>query len=163
MTADRKRSFERTANRLDFTVRQRPRRRSEEAAARPIPQIRTRPSPFLQRGINRFLDDLYGEPRLLSDILEEGGFTPAEIATLRDDLRHFLPGVVHAWIDEWRTHLHPSEITALLRAYGLDGRPPADYEIWDEVTEQALEKVQRRLRRARLERAVLVVAKETFA
>lgn len=161
MAAKKKRAFERTANSLDLYLRPHP--AAGEAPARPTPQIRTRPSPFLQRGINHFLADLYGESRLLSDILEEGGFTPAEIATLRDDLRHFLPGVVHAWIDEWRTHLHPSEITALLRAYGLDGRPPADYEIWDEVTEQALEKVQRRLRRARLERAVLVVAQETVA
>jgi hypothetical protein len=114
----------------------------------------------MRRGSNCFLQDLYGRPRFLSEILEEGGFGPAEIATLRDELCSFLTRLVHAWIAEWRLYLEPAEIIALLRAYGLDGQPPAAYDVWDEITHQALARVQLHLRRARLERAVLVVAQE---
>ena len=117
----------------------------------------------LRRGINRFLAAVSGEPWLVSEILADGGFEPAEIARLRAESGRFLPRLVHGWIGEWSTHLEPWEITALVRAYGLDGRPPAGYEVWDEMTASALARLQGRLRRARLERVVLVVAEELLA
>lgn len=124
---------------------------------------RIRCTPYLRRGINHFLADLYDQPRLLSDILAGGGFSPAEIATLHDRLPVFLPQLVQAWVAEWRLTLPVSEITALLRAYGLDGRPPATQDVWQTVARRALGKLRLHLRRARLERVVLVVAQEVLA
>jgi hypothetical protein len=134
----------------------------------PAPHPAILPAPVrctvhLRRGLNRFLADLYGGPRLLSEILDEGGFEPAEVAWLRDRRRRYLPRLVQGWIGEWQTHLEPWEITALVRAYGLDGKAPAGYEVWSEMTVDALGKVQGRLRRARLERVALVVAGEIMA
>jgi len=59
-------------------------------------------------GINRLLEDIYGHPRRLSDILHDVGIGEDEIAWLRCDyLNAYLAGLLRRW-RSWMAEILPS-------------------------------------------------------
>jgi hypothetical protein len=75
-------------------------------------------------GINRLLEDVFKEPRLLSDILHDAGMGEDEIARLRHDhLDAYLGGLLRRW-RSWMAQILPSRRDDIIvRRYGLNGRP----------------------------------------
>jgi len=84
------------------------------------------------QSINRFLEDFYAHPRLLSDILRDAGVGEDDIDQLRrDHLDAYLAGLLRRW-RTWMVEILPSrrdDIPStgsghrIVRRYGLNGRP----------------------------------------
>ena len=91
------------------------------------PETRTRLD-----GINRLLEDIYGHPRRLSDVLRDAGMGEDEIARLRSDhLDAYLGRLLGRW-RTWMAEVLPSrrdDIPStgsghrIVRHYGLKGPP----------------------------------------
>ena len=80
-------------------------------------------------GINRLLADIYGEPRLLSEILRDGNVSQLDISRIAS---RNLPGFIEVLLATWRVAF-AGELVAgawyiLTRIYGLDGHPPMSVE-----------------------------------
>ena len=60
------------------------------------------------QSINRFLEDIYGHPRRLSDVLRDAGMGEDEIMRLRSDhLDAYLGGLLRRW-RSWMAEILPS-------------------------------------------------------
>ncbi|MCI0395504.1 MAG: hypothetical protein L0322_11265 [Chloroflexi bacterium] len=79
----------------------------------------------LQReGINRLLQDIYGAPHFLSDILREGGLSNEEIYRLRYHyLDEYLANLVRRLCVWWATTFAASQARFLILHYKLAGQP----------------------------------------
>jgi len=128
---------------------------------------------FLQ-SINRLLEDIYGHPRRLSDILRDAGLGEDKIARLRrEHLDAFLARLLRRW-RSWMAEILPSRRDDIvIRRYGLNGSPrPSlahlghEYGISRERVRQleksALKRLRYPARRRRLERIAVETAREIF-
>jgi len=124
------------------------------------------------QSINRFLEDIYGHPRRLSDILRDAGMGEDEITRLRrDHLDAHLAGLLRRW-RSWMAETLPSRRDdIIIRRYGLNGRPqPTLADLGDEygisrqrvyqLETSALGRLRLPSRRRRLEHMALEVAEE---
>lgn len=114
----------------------------------------TLPNRRLQReGINRFLNDLYKQERLLSHMLSDAGLSPQEIAAVRSRINDYLDGLAQEWTRWFREILPDRDPDILIRRYSLDGKPPSTLEeLGSEynVTRERIRQLQiRALRRLR--------------
>jgi DNA-directed RNA polymerase sigma subunit (sigma70/sigma32) len=123
-------------------------------------------------GINRLLEDVFKEPRLLSDMLRDAGLSEEEIARLRrDHLDAYVAGLLRRW-RSWMAEILPSRRDDIVvRRYGLNGPPrPTLADLSDEygisrervrqLEKDALKRLRHPARRRRLERIALETAKE---
>jgi hypothetical protein len=84
---------------------------------------------LLRKGINAFLEDVYGHPHYLRVILRDGGMTEPEIAQLRQtSLIGFLLALTQQWYPWLRNVLTDVQCEALVRSYSLDGNPASTIE-----------------------------------
>ncbi|MBM4467623.1 MAG: hypothetical protein FJ014_19065, partial [Chloroflexi bacterium] len=76
------------------------------------------------QSINKFLEEIYGHPRWLSDILRAAGMGEDEITRLRSDhLDDYLAGLLRRW-RSWMAEILPSRRDDIVvRRYGLNGSP----------------------------------------
>ena len=124
------------------------------------------------QSINRFLEDIYGYSRLLSDVLRDAGLSKEEIARLRSDhLDAYLGGLLRRW-RSWMAEVLPSRRDDIaVRRYGLNGGPrPSLAELSDEygisrdrvrqLEKDVLKRLRHPARRSRLERIALETAKK---
>ncbi|MBM4464433.1 MAG: hypothetical protein FJ014_02500 [Chloroflexi bacterium] len=126
------------------------------------------------QSINKFLEEIYGHPRWLSDILRAAGMDEDEITRLRSDhLDDYLAGLLRRWWS-WMAEILPSRRDDIIvRRYGLNGSPrPSlahlghEYGISRERVRQleksALKRLRYPARRRRLERIAVETAREIF-
>jgi len=123
------------------------------------------------QSINRFLEDIYGHPRRLSDILREAGMGEDEITRLRrDHLDAYLTGLSQRWCS-WMAEILPSRRGDIIRRYSLNGRPQQtladlrdEYGVSRQRVQQlktdALKRLRLPARRRKLERTALEIAEE---
>ena len=89
---------------------------NSEATRKPSVRIRL-------EGVNAFLDELFQEPTLLSDVLAEAGYSSRQIGELKRQVGRFLPYLA----DTWSRHLHrffKKSSLLIVRHFGLDGFQP---------------------------------------
>jgi AraC-like DNA-binding protein len=79
------------------------------------------------QSINRLLEDIYGHPCRLSDILHDAGMGEDEITRLRrDHLDVYLAMLLRRW-RSWMAETLPSRRNdVIVRRYGLNSRPDLD-------------------------------------
>jgi hypothetical protein len=78
-----------------------------------------------RQGINKFLEAVYHQPRLLSEILREGGLDGIAIENIRQrHLSSFLEDVVRGWSAEFGRGLPGPRWYILVRRFSLDGELP---------------------------------------
>lgn len=82
------------------------------------PCVRTR-----LEGVNSFLEELFGAPVLLSEILAEAGYSTTQIHVLKRQVAKFLPYLTDRWARMLRRFLKASSLP-IVRHFGLDGCPP---------------------------------------
>jgi DNA-directed RNA polymerase sigma subunit (sigma70/sigma32) len=124
------------------------------------------------QNMNGFLEDIYGHPRRLSDILRDAGMGEDEIARLgRDHLDTYLAGLLQRW-QSWMAEILPSRRDdIIIRRYSLNGPPrPSlahlgnEYGISRERVRQlekdALKRLRHPARRRRLGHIAVEVAEE---
>ena len=124
------------------------------------------------QSINRLLEDTYGHPRWLSDILCDAGMAEGEIARLRrDHLDTYLPGLLRRW-QSWMAEILPSRRDdIIIRRYSLNGSPrPSlanlgnEYGISRERVRQlekdALKRLRHPARKRKLEHIALATAED---
>ncbi len=77
-------------------------------------------------GINRLLQDIFGEPTpRLSDLLAEQGSQPADITILRTrELDAYLEALCQGLLGFVSEFVSSNRVVTLRRRYGLDGDPP---------------------------------------
>jgi hypothetical protein len=124
------------------------------------------------QSINKFLEDIYGHPRWLSDILRDAGGGEDEVTRLRrDHLDTYLAGLLQRW-RSWMAEILPSRRDDIIfRRYSLNGSPrPSlanlgnEYDISRQRVRQlekdALKRLRHPARRRRLEHISLEVAED---
>ncbi|MBC8492940.1 MAG: hypothetical protein H8D43_04065 [Chloroflexi bacterium] len=124
------------------------------------------------QGTNQFLEDIYGHPRRLSDILRDAGMGEDEIARLRrDHLDTYLAGLLQRW-RSWMAEILPSRRdNIIIRRYSLNGSPrPSlanlgnEYGISRERVRQleksALKRLRYPTRKRKLEHIALATAED---
>lgn len=76
------------------------------------------------QSINQFLEDIYGHPHWLSDILRDAGMSEDEIIRLRrDHLVAYLIELLQRW-RSWMAEILPSRRDdIIIRRYSLNGSP----------------------------------------
>jgi hypothetical protein len=127
-----------------------------------------------RKGINRFLRDIYGRTRLLSDILCDGGYSAGEVGQLRGERRNiFLIAVAQRWCAWLRAVLREEQAYVLIRRYALQGRPvPSLRELKDDLIlssvsvsqlqQSGLDELRQRPHRLELERLVCEAAQKAL-
>ncbi len=123
------------------------------------------------KSINRLLEDIYGHPRRLSDILRDAGMGEDEITRLRrDHLDAYLATLLRRW-RSWIAETLPSRRDdVIVRRYGLNGASQPTLADLDEygisrqrvhqLETSALGRLRLPSRRRRLEHMALEVAGE---
>jgi hypothetical protein len=84
----------------------------------------------VRRGINELLQRVFCEPRFLSDILRDGGFSEDEISRLKGNyIDAYLAALTARWCEWWKTFLSARARGVLVRRFGLKGDPPMQHEM----------------------------------
>lgn len=82
-----------------------------------------------RKGINDLLQSVYGKPRLLSDILCDGGLSEKDIERLKQcHLDEFLELLIERWDNWWQQIFTSRARNIIIRRFSLRGRPVAPYE-----------------------------------
>jgi len=126
------------------------------------------------RGVNQFLEALYGQPVKPSQILNQAGFNERQRKQLRNLtlLYDFLRKLTREWSELLKDHLDRKNATAVIRAYSLNGENPSiSSDEWRKLGftykngPQAVLYQVRQLqpRREEFEKAVVGVARELLS
>ena len=128
-----------------------------------------------RKGINKLLQNIYGKPRLLSNILRDGGLSENEVERLRRNyMNEYLTLLVLRWENWWRKHLSPREKEILGPRFCLKGKPKPSIETlakkqdvapnvvkWSEAS--AVRRLQDDVRKSEFEEIVLQAGREILS
>lgn len=155
----------------DHTIRQ------TYQVAKPLPtevrrdQDHKASSRQMVNGINRLLEDIFGCPIRLSQILRKAGMSQLNIDLIRQDhLDPFLSGLVNRWVIWWVLILPPVCVAILIRRYDLARGPDLESFVAntldelsssekDQLRAAALASLRKQKHRARLEQITVKEAR----
>ena len=92
-----------------------------------------------RRGVNRFLEAVYGRPMLISDMLKRRRFDDSQIETVKDHAAKYLT-LLHTTLNSrWHRILTPRQTVVVAHFYSFNGQAPRDMDYLAQKLEMSTE------------------------